>query len=112
MSTTTTMPGLPATFATTRDALHRLAVYVISPAQRLANGEIILRATPGGFSTFPFAGRIRSSAIAPTASTPTASRASPAPCARGCWMAPFCRSSSTYPGTAEPGSTVTLHARK
>ena len=29
---TTTLPGLPATFATTRDALHRLAVYVISPA--------------------------------------------------------------------------------
>jgi len=58
MSTTTTMPGLPATFATTRDALHRLAVYVISPAQRLANGEIILRATPGGFSTFPFDGRV------------------------------------------------------
>jgi hypothetical protein len=55
---TTTMPGLPATFATTRDALHRLAVYVISPAQRLVNGEIILRATPGGFSTFPFDGRV------------------------------------------------------
>jgi hypothetical protein len=48
---------LPATFAATRDALHRLAVYVISPAQRLANGEIILRATPGGFSTFEFDGR-------------------------------------------------------
>jgi hypothetical protein len=55
---TTTLPGLPATFATTRDALHRLAVYVISPAQRLSNGEIILRATPGGFSTFPFGGRV------------------------------------------------------
>jgi hypothetical protein len=55
---TTTMPGLPATFATTRDDLHRLAVYVISPAQRLTNGEIILRATPGGFSTFPFDGRV------------------------------------------------------
>jgi hypothetical protein len=33
-------------------------VYVISPAQRLVNGEIIMRATPGGFSTFPFAGRV------------------------------------------------------
>ncbi len=52
------LPALPATFADTRDALHRLAVYVISPAQRLANGEIILRATPGGFSTFPFGGRV------------------------------------------------------
>jgi hypothetical protein len=49
---------LPATFQTTRDALHRLAVYVISPAQRLTNGEIVLRATPGGFSTFEFAGRV------------------------------------------------------
>lgn len=52
-----TLAPLPATFAETRDALHRLAVYVISPAQRLANGEIIMRATPGGFSTFPFGGR-------------------------------------------------------
>lgn len=49
---------LPATFAVTRDALHRLAVYVVSPAQRRANGEIIMRATPGGFSTFPFGGRV------------------------------------------------------
>ena len=48
---------LPGTFAETRDALHRLAVYVISPAQRLANGEIVMRATPAGFSTFPFDGR-------------------------------------------------------
>jgi hypothetical protein len=48
---------LPGTFAGTRDALHRLAVYVISPAQRLVNGEIVMRATPGGFSTFPFGGR-------------------------------------------------------
>jgi ABC-type uncharacterized transport system permease subunit len=45
---------LPPDFAETRDGLHRLAVYVISPAQRLVNGEIILRATPGGFSTFAF----------------------------------------------------------
>jgi hypothetical protein len=52
------LPQLPPSFAATRDALHRLAVYVISPAQRLANGEIIMRATPGGFSTFPFAGRV------------------------------------------------------
>jgi len=50
---------LPPDFAETRDELHRLAVYVISPAQRLVNGEIILRATPGGFSTFEFgAGRV------------------------------------------------------
>lgn len=52
-----TLAPLPDAFAETRDALHRLAVYVISPAQRLVNGEIIMRATPGGFSTFPFDGR-------------------------------------------------------
>jgi hypothetical protein len=50
------MEPLPQTFAATRDALHRLAVYVISPVQRLVNGEIIMRAAPGGFETFPFAG--------------------------------------------------------
>ena len=49
---------LPEAFAETRDSLHRLAVYVISPAQRFVNGEIIMRATPGGFSTFPFDGRV------------------------------------------------------
>jgi hypothetical protein len=53
-----TLAPLPESFGATRDALHRLAVYVISPAQRQVNGEIILRATPGGFSTFPFAGRV------------------------------------------------------
>ena len=53
-----TLTPLPEQFAETCDALHRLAVYVISPAQRLVNGEIILRATPGGFSTFPFDGRV------------------------------------------------------
>jgi hypothetical protein len=54
----TSLPSLPPGFDRTRDDLHRLAVYVIAPAQRLTNGEIILRATPGGFSTFPFAGRV------------------------------------------------------
>jgi hypothetical protein len=49
---------LPASYVTTTQALHRLAVYVISPAQRMANGEIILRATPGGFSTFDYDGHV------------------------------------------------------
>jgi hypothetical protein len=53
MSATALRP-LPAAYGTTRDALHRLAVYVISPAQRLVNGEIIMRPSPGGFSTFEF----------------------------------------------------------
>jgi hypothetical protein len=47
-------------YAATRDALHRLAVYVISPAQRLTNGEIVLRATPGGFGSAMLAdGQVR-----------------------------------------------------
>ena len=49
---------LPAAYTQTTEALHRLAVYVIAPAQRLANGEIILRATPGGFSTLPYDGHV------------------------------------------------------
>src|SRR5437867_6715623 len=52
------LPPLPPTYGETVDALHRLAVYVLSPAQRAANGEIIMRATPGGFSTFKFDGRV------------------------------------------------------
>ena len=54
----TNLSPLPPTFAQTTADLHRLAVYVIAPAQRLVNDEIILRATPGGFSTFEFAGRV------------------------------------------------------
>lgn len=45
----------PETFAETRLALHRLAVYVISPARRRVNGKIALRWTLGGFGT-PFFG--------------------------------------------------------
>jgi hypothetical protein len=45
------MRPLSPAFGQTREALHRLAVYVISPAQRMTNGEIILQATPGGFGT-------------------------------------------------------------
>jgi hypothetical protein len=42
---------LSASYATTRDNLHRLAVYVVAPVQRITNGEIILRSSPGGFAT-------------------------------------------------------------
>jgi hypothetical protein len=43
---------LPERFAATRFALHRLAIYVVSPARRHATGnEIALEATPGGFGT-------------------------------------------------------------
>ena len=45
---------LPDTYPATRTDLHRLAVYVISPARAAVNGQITLRATPGGFGTPPF----------------------------------------------------------
>jgi hypothetical protein len=45
---------LPDTYATTRTDLHRLAVYVISPARAAVTGQITLRSTPGGFGTPPF----------------------------------------------------------
>jgi hypothetical protein len=48
------LPPLPERFAETRLALHRLAVYVVSPARRLATGnEIALAPTPEGFGTPP-----------------------------------------------------------
>lgn len=45
----------PATLIDTREALHRLVVYVLSPARRRANGKIALRWTLGGIGT-PFFG--------------------------------------------------------
>ena len=49
---------LPQSYAETVASLHRLAVYVVSPAQRLVNGEIIMQSTHGGFSTFEYAGHV------------------------------------------------------
>ncbi|MGE0027694.1 MAG: hypothetical protein AB7O78_17380 [Thermoleophilia bacterium] len=47
------------TFADTRLAAHRLAVYVVSPARRRATGRIGLRAGPGAvYVTPPFDGRV------------------------------------------------------
>lgn len=45
----------PPAFADTRLALHRVAVYAVSPARRRANGKIGLRYTMGGVGT-PFFG--------------------------------------------------------
>jgi len=41
-------------FTETRDALRRLAVYVVSPARKAVTGRIGLQATAGGFGTPPF----------------------------------------------------------
>jgi len=46
-------PDLPPTFATTRDALHRVAEELVAPARKPDN-EIALTQTPGGFGTPPF----------------------------------------------------------
>lgn len=44
-----------STFVTTREALHRVAEHVVSPARVAATGnEIALMVTPGGFGTPPF----------------------------------------------------------
>lgn len=45
---------LPDDYAVTRGALHRLAVYVLSPARKAVTGRIGLRHTAGGFGTPPF----------------------------------------------------------
>jgi hypothetical protein len=50
------------TFAQNRDALHKLAEEVVSPARVKATGnEIALEATPGGFGTpaFPDGGLVK-----------------------------------------------------
>jgi hypothetical protein len=44
---------LPESFASTRDALHRVAERIVAPARKPHN-EIALTATPGGFGTPPF----------------------------------------------------------
>ncbi|HEX2043220.1 MAG TPA: hypothetical protein VHF24_11345 [Acidimicrobiales bacterium] len=49
------LPAAPAALVETRLSLHRLAVYVLSPARRRANGKIALRWTLEGFGT-PFFG--------------------------------------------------------
>ncbi len=45
---------LPDDYAETREALRRLAVYVLSPARKAVTGRIGLRPTAGGFGTPPF----------------------------------------------------------
>lgn len=46
---------LPPTFATTRDAIHQLAFFVLAPARYAATGKLGLRYTHGGLGT-PFFG--------------------------------------------------------
>lgn len=47
-------PSLPPNLSRTREALHRVAEHVVSPARYAVTGRIGLRPAPGGFSTPPF----------------------------------------------------------
>lgn len=51
------LPTPPASLPQTREALHRLAAYVIAPVRYRATERFGLRATPGGFGTPEFEGR-------------------------------------------------------
>jgi hypothetical protein len=48
------IPGLPASYTSTRRSLHALACFVIAPARLARTGRIGLRVTPGGFGTPAF----------------------------------------------------------
>lgn len=49
---------LPDTFTETRDALHQIAFFAMSPARYAAVGRMGLRPTPGGFGTPLFDGSV------------------------------------------------------
>ncbi len=49
---------LPAQFVETRDALHQVAFFAMSPARYRAVGRMGLRATTGGFGTPEFDGKV------------------------------------------------------
>lgn len=52
-------PGnLPDSFAATRDELHQLAYFALSPACYKETGRMGLRHHPGGFGTPPFEGKV------------------------------------------------------
>ena len=53
-----TLPDLPPTLVSTRDDLHQLAFFALSPARHKAVGRMGLRATPGGFGTPEFDGSV------------------------------------------------------
>ena len=48
------LAALPPDFAETREAMRRLAVYVLSPARKAVTGRIGLQPAPGGFGTAEF----------------------------------------------------------
>lgn len=52
------LPALPDSYVSTRDALHQVAFFAISPARYKSEGRMGLRAAPGGFGTPEFNGSI------------------------------------------------------
>lgn len=52
-----TLPDLPPTFQTTRDNLHQLAFFAVSPVRHEAVGRMGLRHSKGGFATPEFEGK-------------------------------------------------------
>lgn len=52
-----TLPDLPESFPTTRDNLHQIAFFAVSPARHKAAGRMGLRHHPGGFATPQFEGK-------------------------------------------------------
>ncbi len=53
-----TLPQVPSGLANTRDRLHQLAYFVLAPARYRATGRMGLQATPGGFGTPEYEGRV------------------------------------------------------
>ena len=53
-----TLPDLPPALVTTREALHQLAFFAVSPTRYQATGRMGLAATPDGFGTPAFDGRV------------------------------------------------------
>ena len=53
-----TLRPLPEDFTDTRDALHQIAFFAMAPARYEAMGRMGLKATPGGFGTPEFDGRV------------------------------------------------------
>lgn len=52
------LPDLPPTFQTTRDHLHQLAFFALSPVRHRAEGRMGLRHHEGGFGTPEFGGKV------------------------------------------------------
>jgi hypothetical protein len=52
-----TLPDLPSTFETTRDSLHQIAFFAVSPVRHKAAGRMGLRHHEGGFGTPEFEGK-------------------------------------------------------